>query len=117
MYLQGKKHEMDPQSRVLGLEREQGFAVETVLALALAREMNLGVLLRPALFDGALDRQRQAGHQSFHVGFDLVEMFVAEVLDGVVHRVGLEDADALRHAQSVGHVLRPHRHSVRVTCR
>lgn len=101
---------------MFGLQGEERLAIETVFALALAREMNFGVLLRPALFDGALDRQRQSSHQTLHISLNFVEMFVTKMFDGVVHRVRLEHTDTLRHGQAViADIVWSYRHSVWIT--
>lgn len=100
---------------MFSLQGEERLAIKTVFAFTLAGEMDFGVLLRSSLFDGALDWQRQSGHQTLHVSLDLVEMFVTKVLDGVVHRIRLKHADALRHGQTVtADIIRSYRHSVRI---
>ena len=87
---------MYPSLGIPGLQRVRGRLVETVLSVStLACEMQLGVLLALPLLDGALHGQRELHRERGHVGLDLVEVLLAEVLNGVSHRIGLEHRDPL----------------------
>lgn len=94
-YLQRYKHEVYPNLGVPGPHREISLRIQTVLAPALAGEMQLGRLLLTFLLDGTLSRGRHPQRHHVHVRLYFVQVFLAEVLDGVTHRVRLKHAHPL----------------------
>ena len=69
---------------------EGGF-VEAMLPSALTCKMELGVLLPLPFFDCELNGQRKLDADTLHVGLDLVQVLLTEVLNSVSHGERLED--------------------------
>ena len=69
---------------------ECGF-VEAMLPSSLACKVQLGMLLSLPFFDCELDGQRELYANALHVGLDLVQMLLTEVLDSVSHWEGFKD--------------------------
>ena len=88
---------MDPGPGVPGLQSVESGLVETVISPPLAGEVKLGVLLSLPLLDGALDGQWELHTDALHVGLDLVQVFLAEMLHGISHGERLKN----RHSVSV----------------
>ena len=59
--------------------------VEAMLPTSLTCKVELGVLLPLPFFDCELDGQRKLHANALHVGLDLVQVLLTEVLDGVSH--------------------------------
>ena len=91
--LQGHEHQVDPRPGVPRLHRVESCLVQTVLPPALAGEVQLGVLLPFAFLYSELYRKGQLDIDTLHVGLDLVQVLLTEVLHSVTHGEGLEDAD------------------------
>lgn len=58
-----------------------------------ASRANEHYTMNQVTFDSTLGGRRQPQRNIIHVSFDLVQMLLAEVLDGVAHRVRLKYAD------------------------
>ena len=69
---------------------EGGF-VEAMLTTSLTCKVKFGVLLPLPFLNCELDGQGELDANALHVGLDLVQVLLAEVLDGVSHGEGLED--------------------------
>ena len=91
--LQSHEHEVDPGPRVAALHRIEGGLVEAVLPSALTSKVELGVLLPLPLLDCELDGQGELDANALHVGLDLVQVLLTEVLDGVPHGERLKDGN------------------------
>lgn len=95
--LQRQEHQVNPQAATFGAHHKVTRpAVQAVLALCLAVEVDLRHLLRlAALLNGDLHRLGNLHEDLCHVRLDLVDVLLAEVLHRVPHRVGLKDGHAI----------------------
>ena len=69
----------------------EGGLVQTMVSAPLAGKMELGMLLPLPFLNCELDGQRKLDANALHVGLDLVQVLLTEVLDGVSHGEGLKD--------------------------
>ena len=65
--------------------------VEAMLPTSLTCKVELGMLLPLPFLNCELDGQRELHANALHVGLNLVQVLLTEVLDGVSHGEGLKD--------------------------
>ena len=91
--LEGHEHEMDPGPGMTTLHGIEGGLVEAMLASSLTGKVEFSVLLPLSLLDCELDGQGELDANALHVGLDLVQVLLTEVLDGVPHGERLKDGN------------------------
>lgn len=93
--LKSKEHEVNPYPGVPCLHGKEVLVVKAVLALPLTGKVQLGMFLVLAFFNAAPDRQRQLDEHLLHVGFDLVQVLLTEMLHSVPHSKRLKHTNSL----------------------
>ena len=82
---------MDPSPGMTTLHGVECGLVEAMLPTSLTCKVKLGMLLPLPFLNCELDGQRKLDANALHVGLDLVQVLLTEVLDGVSHGEWFED--------------------------